>query len=150
MSKRALVVVAAMAAVLFSGCSGSSSVSQDEAEEAFLVGFTSVMMASFSAAFGDAPEGVVLSDDMMTMELQDFDISEVDDVEYTAVSGKVENVEGVMKCDLQLTGGPVETLIFEITDVTNMDGIDLTAIVNGSEMQIEISEEELYALRSAS
>lgn len=150
MVKRVLIGVVATAAVLLSGCNDSSSLSQDEAEEAFLVGFTSVMMASFSAAFGEAPEGVVLRDDMMTMELEDFDISEFDEVEYTAVSGTVENVRGVIKCTLQLTGGPVETLVFEIADMTNMERIDLTATVNGNEMLIEITEEELQALQSAS
>lgn len=143
------ILLALIAVSFLFACSGTS-VSQEEAEKAFVVSFAAVMTASFSSAFGSTPEGVVINDDGLSMELDNFDISEFEGVDYTTISGTVVNENDSLKCDLQLTGGPVKTISFEYSDLTGAEGFNLKAMVNGKENQIEISEEDLAAFGAAS
>ncbi len=112
-----------------------------EAEEAFAVGLASVFFASFQSAFGSAPEGTSLSEDSTVLTLDEFDLAEFK-TDYSTVSGTATNNGEGMDCDLQLEGGPVETLQFSIEDFES-ETVEATVIVNGSPMSLALSEDTL-------
>ncbi len=132
-----------VATVMLAGCS-SPKVSVEEAEAAFAVCFRTVMAATFSGAFGTAPEGVILNDNTLTLEK--LDITEFGNIEYTAISGSVVYGNGTMKCDLELIGGPVRTLKFTLSDLSDIGNIKTTIVANGREIEIDVTQDELEAI----
>ena len=148
MNKNKVYILLLVALLIFSGCGGSK-VSVEEAEMGYIVGFAAVMAATFSAAFDQSKEGVTLSEDKLTMTLDKYRLSQFEGIDYTEASGKVVNKAGIMQCELELVGGPVKTIKFDIGDINNMSRVQTTIEVNGKKVDIDITEDEFEVLRAA-
>lgn len=66
-------------------------VTEREAPEAFAVSLAAVMFASLQSAFGEAPEGAVLSEDKLTLRMDKMPLTEFEDTVYSSVSGTASN-----------------------------------------------------------
>jgi hypothetical protein len=147
-SIKKICIVLCTSAIVFAGCSASK-VSVEEAEMGYIVGFGAVMAATFSAAFDKSAEGVTLSEDKLTMTMESYDLSQFTSIDYTEASGTVVNKDGIMQCDLELVGGPVKTIKFEIGDINNMSHVQATIEANGRKVDIDITEDEFEVLKPA-
>jgi hypothetical protein len=134
-----MIVVLLLATV---SCSGGAKVSQEEVDKAFVISFTSVLMASMGAAFGADMEGVTLNEETNEITLDGFDISEFE-TEYTSISGSARGDGTTMWVDVTLDGGAVNEIEYELTDFQGAESIETTVTVNGSEYEINLSPETL-------
>lgn len=148
------IAIGTVAVLLFAlaGCGGSgggSSVSEDDAKQAFMVSFVSVLTASFGLAFGQEIPGATLDEETQELTLKDFSLEELagagSDIPYTSVSGSVMSEEEAMVTDLTLEGGPVESIGYTLTgdQMQNQEGFSITVTVNGKEMELDITEADM-------
>ena len=148
------IAIGAVVVLLFAlaGCGGSgggSSVSEDDAKQAFMVSFVSVLTASFGLAFGQEIPGATLDEETQELTLKDFSLEELagagSDIPYTSVSGSVMSEEEAMVTDLTLEGGPVESIGYTLTgdQMQNQEGFSITVNVNGKEMELDITEADM-------
>ena len=135
-----------LATILFAACSSGPKVTVEEAEKAFIIGFVVIFSASMEVAFGNAPEGVSLSEDEKILTIDKYDLSEFENLGYTDVSGKVVDNDGTKEIDLTLVGGPVKTLKYELTEALDTSHIQMTIEANGNEVEIDITESDFDAL----
>jgi len=143
------LVVVILAAIV--SCSGTS-VSEDEAKEAYLLSFVSVFSASIGLAFGMEVDGVTLDKETDELTFAGFNPSEFLDGEfqppYTDISGTVTSENDVMKADLTLKGGPVKSISFTTSEAVALSnsGFTTTVTINGKEIEMEITEQDLGRL----
>ena len=153
MKRLAGVAAIALLVGALASCGGGS-VTEEEATMAFVYGFGSVFMTSFALAFGQEVEGASIDNETSELTLDGFDLmgfgetvdQEIaDDVPYTSVSGTVNQSGEMMIADLTLEGGPVQTLEFEAgSEVFQVeDQLTITVTVNGEEMEITITPDDL-------
>ena len=140
MRRIGVALIAVIFVLSMVGCGGGGGagekVSEAEAQEGFAVAFGSFFMAMMSAGFGQPPEGVEMSEDGNEFTFDEFDVSDME-TDYTTMSGTIGEKDGGMVADLQLAGGPVETISFEIAadfDLENTSEMDIT--VNGHDMTV--------------
>ena len=138
--------VLVLTAALFAACSSGPSVTTEEAEKAFIVGFMVIFAASMEAAMGGSVEGVTLSEDGKDLTIKKFPLDEFGNLGYSAVSGTLIETDGVKAVDLTFEGGPVKTLEYEFTDSFDMSKIEMTIKVNGKEIDIDVDESDFDAL----
>lgn len=141
MKKIGAIAVAVAFVVAIMGCSKGAEVSQEEATEALNVAFGAFFIALLSSEFGETPEGVEIDEEVDAVTFTDFDLAEME-TRYTSISGVIGGGgENVSVADLELAGGPVKTIEFEILedqDAGNATEMDIT--VNGHDMTISIDE----------
>jgi len=133
-----------------SGSASAPKVSEDDAKLAYILGMGTVFAASISAAFGQPMEGATL-DDNNNLSLEKFDLAQLKgedspfEFPYTFVSGTAVSVDEVMEADLMFEGGPVESLKFSMTgeQLQSEDGFTATVTVNGQEMELHLTPEDL-------
>jgi len=137
-----LVGVLLLVVLAFSGCSRDTGVTEDQAEEAFIVAFGGAYVGSMAAQFGQPVPGISLDEDAEAVVFDAFDVSELQS-DYDTISGTVRTTDASAVVDLTLTGGPVTSIAFEVTadQMGSDDGIVATATVNGTEMEIRIDPE---------
>ena len=151
------IAIGTVAVLLFAlaGCGGSgggSSVSEDDAKQAFMVSFVSVLTASFGLAFGQEIPGATLDEETQELTLKDFSLEEIagedSDIPYTSISGSVISEEEAMVADLTLEGGPVESIGFTLTgdQLQSDDGFSITVTVNGNEMELEMTAADMQGM----
>jgi len=153
MKLKRIIAIGTVTVLLFvlAGCGGSGGavVSEDNAKEAFMVGFVSALTASFGLAFGQEIPGATLDEETKELTLKDFSLEELagagSDIPYTSVSGSVTSEEDAMVADLTLEGGPVKSIAFTMTgdQMQNSDGFSVTVTVNGKEMELEITAADM-------
>jgi len=133
------VLVAAALVIALAGCQAESGISSDQAEEAFIVAFGGAYVGSMAAQVGQPLPGVSLDQENQAVSFDEFDVSELQ-TDYQTLSGTVTTSGETANVDFTLTGGPVETIAFEINaeQMSSEDGITATAMVNGTEMEITI------------
>ncbi|MFW5738322.1 MAG: hypothetical protein ACOC6J_03865 [Spirochaetota bacterium] len=129
---------------------GGVAVSDEEAKQAFVISFGSVLIVSMATAFGEEPEGVELSDEGDELTLDGFDLTTylgegAPETPYSSISGTITNDEERMNADLTLEGGPVDSLEFSIgsEEMQATEGFSTTLTVNGRETELEITAEDL-------
>ena len=148
------IAIGTVAVLLFAlaGCGGSgggSSVSEDDAKQAFMVSFVSVLTASFGLAFGQEIPGATLDEETQELTLKDFSLEELAgagmDIPYTSVSGSVISEEEAMVTDLTLEGGPVESIGYTVTgdQMQNQEGFSITVTVYGKDLELDITEADM-------
>lgn len=137
------------------GCEGGrgaagAAVSDEEAKQAFVISFGSVLIASMTTAFGEEIDGVELNEEGDELTLDGFDLGAylgdgAPETPYTAISGTIDNEEERMNADLTLEGGPVESIEFSIgsEEMQASEGFSTTLTVNGREMELDITAEDL-------
>ena len=141
-----VVVVGAMVSC------GGSSVSEEDAKEAYLVSFVSVFSASIGLAFGMEVDGVTLDKETDELTFDGFNPSEFLEGEfqppYTDISGTVTSENDVMKADLTLKGGPVKSIAFTTSEAVALSnsGFTTTVTINGNDVEMDITEEDLSRL----
>jgi hypothetical protein len=148
---RKVTAVGSIAILLLavSGCGTSEAVTEDEAKEAFIVGFVSVFSASIGMAFGQPPAGVTLDEATNELTLDGFSIAELigedSAIPYTALSGTATTGENEMTASLTLEGGPVESLEFTMSSdqMQSSEGFTIAVTVDGEEMELEITEADM-------
>lgn len=137
-------VTLVLAVVALAGCgSGSGAeVTSEEAEEAFIVAFGGAYVGSMAAQVGQSMPGVSINAESNEVVFEEFDVSDLQTT-YDTLSGTIETTEESATADFSLTGGPVETISFDLTaeQMSDQDGISARATVNGREMDIEIRPE---------
>lgn len=139
--KRIAAIAIAIAVVLvfgvaIMGCSKGPEVSQEEATKAINVAFGSFFIAVLSAGFGEEPEGVEVDEEGGIVTFTDFDLADLE-TQYTSISGVFDGSDdNEFFADLELAGGPVMTIEFEM--IENATEIDIT--VNGHDMTISTDE----------
>lgn len=146
--KRLITVVAAASlfAAGLAGCNDGLSVSQEDAEKAFVVGYVSVIMISMRAAFGSVPDGVTADEENGSLTLRDYDVSEMG-MGYESVSGKATSDDASMNVDLTLKGGPVSSLAFKLEDpASQSESIKTTITVNGKKYEVDLDQSDLEGL----
>jgi len=141
-----IVVLAAVASC------GGSSVSEEDAKEAYLVSFVSVFSASIGLAFGMEVDGVTLDKETDELTFDGFNPSEfLDDgfqPPYTDISGTVVSENDAMVVDLALKGGPVKSIAFTTSEAVALSnsGFTTAVTINGKELEMDITEEDLSRL----
>ncbi|MFW6292975.1 MAG: hypothetical protein ACOC7V_11735 [Spirochaetota bacterium] len=137
--KRIGVLVAAVLVIALAGCERENGISSDQAEEAFIVAFGGAYVGSMAAQVGQSLPGVSLDEENQAVSFDEFDVSELQ-TDYQTLSGTVTTSGETADVDFTLTGGPVETIAFEVNaeQMSSEDGITATAMVNGTEMEITI------------
>lgn len=149
--KRGIVAGVALALVIaLVGC--GTPVSDDEAKDAFVYSYASVLLVSFGFAFGETIEGVSLDQESGELSFEDFDlVAYLDDsgalgeTPYTSISGTARADGEGMDVDLTLEGGPVTSLSFSVNQamMQQEDGFETTVTVNGNELELGITPEDL-------
>jgi hypothetical protein len=139
--------------VALAGCGegdGGSTVSIDEAKEAFVFSYAAVLIVSIATAFGEEIEGVSLDQETNELTMDGFDLAGYleqpeSELPYSAMSGTVTSGESRMAADLSLEGGPVGALAFDLgaQEIQAAEGFTTTITVNGEELEIEITAEDL-------
>lgn len=139
-------IVAGIAVLLFviglGACSGQGSLSQEQVDEAFVVSFSAIIMGSMAAAFGSDLEGVSLDQETGELTLDGFDISELE-TDYTAISGSARGDGTTMTAELTLAGGAVQSLSYELGDISESETIETTVTANGREYEINLGPDSL-------
>ncbi len=105
-----LLVLLVSPAVLF------AKPSEEEAVQAFGVSFQAYFVSALTAAFGQTPPGVTITEELVTFDNADLTAMKVDNYGlYKTISGKIflKNKNN-MKAVLKLTGGPVKNLEWKI------------------------------------
>ena len=127
----------------FTGCEQEPGVSSEQAEEAFLVAFGSAYVGSMAAQFEQPLPGMTLDAESGTITFEEFDVSELQ-TQYETLSGEVTSTEESANADFTLTGGPVETISFDLSadQMSAESGIQTTVTVNGEETEIDIQPDE--------
>jgi hypothetical protein len=131
------------------GCGTSSDVTQEDAKQAFIVGFVSVFAASMGLAMGQPVDGVSMDEGTNELTLDGFSIADLvgedSGIPYTSISGSSVTNETSMVVNLTMEGGPVETIEFTMTadQMQNTGGFTVTVTANGEEMELEITESDL-------
>lgn len=129
--------------------STGSRVSDEEAELAFMTSFVAIFTASMGLAFGQEVPGASLDPDTEVLTFTDFDMSvlasEESEIPYTAVSGTATPVDDDMAADLTMVGGPVESIQYTMSSemLQSEDGFSITVTVNGREMDLDLTPEDL-------
>lgn len=138
--------------VSMAGCrgGGGATVTDEEAKQAFVISFGSVLIASMATAFGEEIDGVELNEEGDELTLDGFDLTTylgdgAPQTPYSAISGTIDNAGERMNADLTLEGGPVETIEFSIgsEEMQATEGFATTLTVNGREMEVEITAADL-------
>ncbi|MFW5745744.1 MAG: hypothetical protein ACOC2D_20900 [Spirochaetota bacterium] len=141
--------------VSMAGCEGGrgtagAAVTDEEAKQAFVISFGSVLVASMATSFGEEVDGVELNEEGDQLSLDGFDLSDhlgdgAPETPYTAISGTIDNEEERMKADLTLEGGPVDSIEFSIgaEEMQATEGFSTTLTVNGRETELDITPEDL-------
>ncbi|TVQ20872.1 MAG: hypothetical protein EA382_14350 [Spirochaetaceae bacterium] len=133
----------ALLVVTLAACAGTGpAVSVADAEQALYAGFGATIAASMSAAVGRPLPGVDLNQQSGALTLREFDVTDFETI-YRTVSGTVTASSGASRVDLTLTGGPVQSLRFELTAAQMQDpgGFSTSVRVNRRAMELTIPSE---------
>jgi hypothetical protein len=137
----ALALTVALAVGLAS-CGGGSSLSQEQAEEAFILSYSAVIVTALMSAFGEAPEGATMDAETGALTFDKMDMSDYGS-EYTTISGTAKEKDGKTVCELTLEGGAVSSVSFELGDIQGADSIKTTMKANGKSFDVELDAEQL-------
>lgn len=122
------------------GC--GADLADEEVEKATAVSYASWMTAALAAGFGQAPEGVTVSEDNTTVTLDNLDISEFQ-MGYQTVSGTVVTDEERVVFDMSMTGGPVSTIAYELSvEDINSTAFEVSVTANKKSYDVALSEED--------
>ena len=113
MKKKIILLI--MLALLLSPAALFAKPTEEEAVQAFGVSFQAYFVSSLTAAFGQAPPGVTMTEELTTFDNIDLEGLQVDNEMYKTMSGKIFIKNGNnIKAVLKLTGGPVKNLEWKI------------------------------------
>jgi hypothetical protein len=138
--KRSIVVLAILVALLASSCGDDGpALSQEEAEQAFLVSYSALVVGSMTAAFDRPLAGIEIDREKRTLTYDDFDVTDMT-TPYDAISGTVRAEGGVSSIEFELEGGPATTISFEVAADAMFQGdrIQSSIEVNGRSYEIDI------------
>lgn len=145
-----IVLLASLAGCGGGGGGAGAAVSEEEAKQAFVISFGSVLIVSMATAFGEELDGVELNEEGDELSLDGFDLGAylgegAPETPYSAISGTIVNEEERMNADLTLEGGPVESIEFSMgaEEMQAAEGFSTTLTVNGREMDLDITAEDL-------
>ena len=142
--KKIGIALLAVTLLLFTfGCSGGEKLPTEEVERAFVVSFSSVLMASMGAAFGADMEGVTMDEETQAVSLDGFDITELG-TEYTSISGEASGTGESMSIDVTLEGGKVKSISYTVSDFQDSDSIKTTVKANGKEYDLDMTAEDMH------
>jgi hypothetical protein len=134
------LLVAALLAFGLASC--GSSLAEEDVKNATAVSYASWMTSALASAFGEAPEGVSVSEDQTTVTLDGLDISEFE-MGYTSVSGTVVTSEdqSSVAFDMTMEGGPVKSIAYELSsDDINSSNFDVMVTANKKDYEVSLSE----------
>lgn len=137
-SPAALMLLLAAAVVTLTNCEQQAEISDDQAQEAFMVAFGSAYVGSMAAQLDQTLDGVEVRDDG-TVVFDGFDVTDLE-TDYTTVSGTLTAADEAARADLTLAGGPVATIAFDLTleQLAANDAFNATVTINGVETDVEI------------
>ena len=151
LSRLLALCVVALLVVSCATASYGPRVTDQEAKEAILVSLHMSIVASIVLAFDGEIEGATWGEDD-SIVYDDFDLAQLNDegeetaFPYTSLSGTAAKSEsGGIVVSITLAGGPVVSLEYELDADTNLDDfetLEVTAIVNGREMDVVITRED--------
>ncbi|MFP4363724.1 MAG: hypothetical protein ACLFR1_07620 [Spirochaetia bacterium] len=126
-------------------CSGGA-VEQEDADMAFSMSVGLYFVGSMAAAFGEEIEGISYDQQNQVLSIDNVNLTELigeEDIQtpYETVSGTFTVTEETLEADLELTGGPVTSLKYEIAAEAIMESPTAEASVNGNTMTVSYSEE---------
>lgn len=123
-------------------CNGGGTLSEEQVNEAFVVSFSAVMMGSMGAAFGADVAGVSLDQSTGELTMDGFDVSELE-TDYTTISGTAGGDGTTMTVDATLTGGAVQSISYQLGDLSESDTIETTVTANGKEYELNLGPDTL-------
>mgnify|MGYP006306115073 CR=1 FL=1 len=142
MNKILALTVTVILGIALASCGGGASVSQEQAEEAFILSYSAVIVTAMMSAFGETPKGATLDGESSELTFDKMDVSDYGS-EYTTISGTAKEQDGKTVCDLTLEGGAVSSVSFELGDIQGADSIETTMKANGKSFDIELGAEQL-------
>lgn len=105
-----------------------------------MIAFAGAYLGTMAIQFGYSPEGVAVDDETRTVTFSEFNVRDLETA-YESLSGTVVTTNDSARADFSLTGGPVESISFDIrADQMSSTSIVTTAMVNGRSMEIEIEQ----------
>jgi hypothetical protein len=137
---RIVLLAAALLSTLVVSCDrDTAAVSQEEAEQAFLIGYSALVVGSMRAAFRQTPAGVEINEERQMLTYTDFDVSDLG-TPYDTLSGKVTGTESGSEAEFELEGGPARTISFSVGsgEMFNGDRLQLSIEVNGRSYEIDM------------
>lgn len=138
-------VFVALLSLLFASCSGEQrAVTQQEAEQAFLVSYAAMFVGSMTAALQHERAGISVNTSERTITLDGFDITDLQ-TPYETVSGTITGQDGSSLVEFELEGGPANAVTFEIAadQMIVGDRIQQSIEVNGRSFDIDLDRAAL-------
>lgn len=146
-ARRALRIVGATVLVVFglASCVGDqTAVTQEEAEQAFMVSYAAMFVGSMTAALQQERVGISVDTGERTITLSEFDVTDLQ-TPYESVSGTITGQEGSSLVEFDLIGGPATSVVFEIAadQMIVGDRIQQSIEVNGRSFDIDLDRTAL-------
>lgn len=144
-----LLIAGLMVVLVLFGCDrpgrageAGDSVTEAQAQQAFMVAFGGAYVGSMAAQFGQPLPGLSIDMENQTVVFDEFDVSELD-TDYRTISGTVKSSADAAEVDFVMTGGPVRSIVFRVgaEQMAETDGFRTKVTVNGREMDIAIDAE---------
>ncbi len=139
--KQSILILAIVTAFVTASCGNDGpAVSQEEAEQAFLVSYSALVVGSMTAAFDRPLPGVEVDREKRTLTYNEFDVTDMD-TPYDSISGtvKADGGDGDIST-IELEGGPATSISFEVAADAMFQGdrIQSSIDVNGRSYEIDI------------
>ena len=137
------LAIVAIAGIVFGCGRPAAEVTSEQAEEAFLLSFSLVMIGSMSAGFGQPLDGTTYDVEKGTLTFTDVKTANLGiESPYTTVNGTATASETTIAVDLKLDGGSVQTITYELTEAQLQDENSISARikVNGKDMDIVLTQ----------
>jgi hypothetical protein len=114
-------------------------ITEEQAEQAFMVAFGGAYIGSLAAQLGQSMPGLRLSTEPEEIVFENFDVSDLD-TDYRTLNGTVISTPEAAIVDFRLTGGEVQTIAFRITrgQMSGAEGVVAMVTVNGQEMEVSL------------
>ncbi|MFP4375555.1 MAG: hypothetical protein ACLFP4_00805 [Spirochaetales bacterium] len=138
--KRSILILTVVTALVAAACkSDTPAVSQEEAEQAFLVSYSALVVGSMTAAFDRPLPGIEIDREERTLTYREFDVSDMGTA-YESLSGTVQADDNVSSIEFELDGGLARNISFEVAADAMFQGdrIQNDIEVNGRSFEIDI------------
>jgi hypothetical protein len=140
-----VAAIALVAALGLAACgTDQRTITQEQAEQAFMVSYAAMFVGSMSAALQHDRAGISVNRAERTITLTEFDVTDLQ-TPYESVSGTITGEDGSSLVEFTLVGGPATEVSFQIAadQMIVGDRIEQSVEVNGRSFEIDLDRSAL-------
>ncbi len=114
-------------------------ITEEQAEQAFMVAYGGAFVGSLAAQLGQAMPGLNVGMERDEIVFENFDVSDLN-TDYRTLNGTLVSTPEAAIVDFRLTGGEVETIAFRITagQMSGTESVVAMVTVDGQEMEMSL------------